>query len=87
MSIFIMAKTTVIVHNQIIICAGINGLGGHALLASISSICAEGSSNLTVIKDNVTTPDGLAVDWVHGLLFWTDTGRDTVCRKDQFIGG
>ncbi|KAK0395085.1 hypothetical protein QR680_001108 [Steinernema hermaphroditum] len=34
-------------------------------------------------KDNVLitdamTPDGLAVDWVHGLLFWTDTGLNQI---------
>uniref|UniRef100_A0A7E4VR66 Very low-density lipoprotein receptor n=1 Tax=Panagrellus redivivus TaxID=6233 RepID=A0A7E4VR66_PANRE len=39
--------------------------------------CIEGG-NLTLISKNVSTPDGLAIDWVHGLLFWTDTGLDTV---------
>lgn len=35
--------------------------------------------NTTLVGDNIVTPDGLAVDWVHGLLFWTDTGLDQVC--------
>jgi low-density lipoprotein receptor len=34
--------------------------------------------NRTLISDHVVTPDGLAIDWVHGLLYWTDTGLDTV---------
>lgn len=33
---------------------------------------------MTLINDNITTPDGLAIDWIHGLLFWTDTGLDKV---------
>lgn len=31
-----------------------------------------------VLRDNIHTPDGLAVDWVHNLLFWTDTGHNTI---------
>ena len=31
-----------------------------------------------VAADNVNTPDGLAVDWVHGHLYWTDTGLDHI---------
>uniref|UniRef100_A0A183C5M5 EGF-like domain-containing protein n=1 Tax=Globodera pallida TaxID=36090 RepID=A0A183C5M5_GLOPA len=64
---------------QIMICEGVNSvLGNHAMLDSINTVCGEKTTHLTIIKDNVTTPDGLAVDWVHGLLFWTDTGRDTI---------
>uniref|UniRef100_A0A915DGL5 HAT C-terminal dimerisation domain-containing protein n=1 Tax=Ditylenchus dipsaci TaxID=166011 RepID=A0A915DGL5_9BILA len=29
------------------------------------------------------TPDGLAIDWVHGLLFWTDTGMDRISHLDE----
>ncbi|XP_076462276.1 low-density lipoprotein receptor-like [Babylonia areolata] len=32
----------------------------------------------TVVGENVSTPDGLAVDWVHGNIYWTDTGLDTI---------
>ncbi|KAL8625703.1 hypothetical protein ACOMHN_043978 [Nucella lapillus] len=32
----------------------------------------------TVASQNVSTPDGLAVDWVHGHLYWTDTGLDHI---------
>jgi len=31
----------------------------------------------TIIR-NVHTPDGLAVDWVTGKLYWTDTGYKTI---------
>jgi hypothetical protein len=39
--------------------------------------CVDKESRVLVEK-NISTPDGLAVDWVHGLLFWTDTGLDTI---------
>lgn len=44
-----------------------------------------GKSNSTeTILRNVHTPDGLAVDWVTGKLYWTDTGYKTieVCDLD-----
>lgn len=31
-----------------------------------------------VASENVSVPDGLAVDWVHGHLYWTDTGLDHI---------
>jgi hypothetical protein len=40
--------------------------------------CVEDEANTTLVSNDVSTPDGLAVDWVHGLLFWTDTGLDKV---------
>ena len=32
----------------------------------------------TVVEHLVSTPDGLAFDWVHKNLYWTDTGRNTI---------
>uniref|UniRef100_A0A914MTJ3 EGF-like domain-containing protein n=1 Tax=Meloidogyne incognita TaxID=6306 RepID=A0A914MTJ3_MELIC len=61
---------------QIVICSGINGLGDLATFESINNAC--NGPNLTRITEDVTTPDGLAIDWVHGLIFWTDTGTDTI---------
>ncbi|TMS34782.1 hypothetical protein L596_002303 [Steinernema carpocapsae] len=44
-------------------------------LDSIKDCKGRGDGDL--ISD-VVTPDGLAVDWVHGLLFWTDTGINQI---------
>lgn len=34
--------------------------------------------SVEVVLKNVHTPDGLAVDWVTGKLYWTDTGYKTI---------
>lgn len=31
-----------------------------------------------VVKNLVSTPDGLAFDWIHKNLYWTDTGLNTI---------
>lgn len=35
-------------------------------------------SNAHIVVQNLTTPDGIAVDWVADNLYWTDTGTDTI---------
>ncbi|XP_078575904.1 low-density lipoprotein receptor-related protein 2-like isoform X3 [Branchiostoma floridae x Branchiostoma japonicum] len=32
----------------------------------------------TVFSSDVSIPDGIAVDWVYGHVYWTDTGLDTI---------
>ena len=59
---------------QIVICR-INQ--SHGFLHAVNE-CSDDSPNVTVISKDVSTPDGLAVDWVHGRLFWTDTGLDRI---------
>ncbi|PAV89118.1 hypothetical protein WR25_05260 [Diploscapter pachys] len=51
-----------------------NDSDNHHLVSSQK--CA---NDLTVLlNDSIHTPDGLAIDWVHDLLFWTDGGLDTI---------
>uniref|UniRef100_A0AAR5PHB5 EGF-like domain-containing protein n=1 Tax=Dendroctonus ponderosae TaxID=77166 RepID=A0AAR5PHB5_DENPD len=38
----------------------------------------EGNAKTVVVSDEVTTSDGLAVDWVYEHLYWTDTGTNTI---------
>lgn len=38
----------------------------------------EGSDRTVVIKDEITTSDGLAVDWIYNHIYWTDSGKNTI---------
>lgn len=38
----------------------------------------EGSQRTVVIKDDVTSSDGLAVDWIYNHIYWTDSSKDTI---------
>ena len=31
-----------------------------------------------VVVDDTSTADGIAFDWIHKILYWTDTGRNTI---------
>lgn len=33
---------------------------------------------MVVIKDDVTTVDGLAVDWLYNHIYWTNTDLNTI---------
>ena len=35
----------------------------------------DGSGVVNVVSDDVDQPDGVAVDWIAGNLFWSDTGK------------
>lgn len=36
------------------------------------------STPTVLVHSDIITADGLAVDWVHDLLYWTDTGKNTI---------
>lgn len=37
------------------------------------------NSNASVlVSSHIITADGLAVDWIHDLVYWTDTGKNTI---------
>ncbi|XP_069976850.1 very low-density lipoprotein receptor isoform X18 [Penaeus vannamei] len=38
----------------------------------------EGSKKQVVISEEVTTVDGLTVDWLYNHIYWTNTDRDTI---------
>jgi len=42
------------------------------------------TSTETIVSANLTTPDGLAVDWIADNIYWTDAGRKVleVARLD-----
>ncbi|XP_046657715.1 low-density lipoprotein receptor-related protein 4-like isoform X4 [Daphnia pulicaria] len=45
----------------------------------IRSVDARNVSNVeTLVSSNLTTPDGLAVDWLADNLYWTDAGRNVL---------
>lgn len=35
-------------------------------------------SNVETFIKQVSSPEGIAIDWVAKLLFWTDSGKETV---------
>uniref|UniRef100_A0A158R519 EGF-like domain-containing protein n=1 Tax=Syphacia muris TaxID=451379 RepID=A0A158R519_9BILA len=53
--------------------------------------CESNQNELVLIDKDIVTPDGLAIDWVHELLFWTDAGLnqinvlDLVSRKRRTL--
>ena len=36
------------------------------------------SKKKDIIKTDIQTPDGIAIDWIHDLLYWTDTGFNSI---------
>ncbi|KAF5288914.1 hypothetical protein FQA39_LY03793 [Lamprigera yunnana] len=38
----------------------------------------EGTKFSVVISNNISTVDGLAIDWIYNRIYWTDTGKHTI---------
>jgi len=51
----------------------------------IYSISLAGGQRSVVVEEGVVTADGLAVDWVHFHLYWTDTGTNTISVSDYQV--
>lgn len=45
---------------------------------TISQVSRVGTANKAVITSGLRRPKGLAVDWVAGNLFWTDSGNNAI---------
>ncbi|XP_019645494.1 PREDICTED: very low-density lipoprotein receptor-like [Branchiostoma belcheri] len=35
-------------------------------------------SKVVLVSEGIHTPDGVAVDWIHHKMYWTDTGTNTI---------
>ena len=53
---------------------------------AIGQVSRVGNAKKNIINSGLRRPQGLAVDWVAGNLFWTDSGNDVieVCET-QFL--
>ena len=51
---------------------------------AIGQVSRVGTAKKNIIHSGLRRPQGLAVDWVAGNLFWTDSGNDVieVCGAD-----
>ena len=47
----------------------------------------DGSGMETIVSTDLTTADGIAVDWVAENLYWTDTGEGTVVVLERCMLG
>ena len=46
--------------------------------AKISTTVGDAPVPRVVVDRDLTSPEGLAVDWVHGNIYWTDGEQQTI---------
>uniref|UniRef100_A0A1I7TV41 EGF-like domain-containing protein n=1 Tax=Caenorhabditis tropicalis TaxID=1561998 RepID=A0A1I7TV41_9PELO len=59
---------------------------GNATDAFLGTEMCDKKHDVLLSGEKIHTPDGLAVDWVHDLLFWTDGGLDQINVLDMKTG-
>ncbi|CCD70327.1 EGF-like domain-containing protein [Caenorhabditis elegans] len=59
---------------------------GNVSNAFLGTDMCDKKHEIVLTGDKIHTPDGLAVDWVHDLLFWTDGGLDQINVLDMKNG-
>lgn len=45
---------------------------------TIGQVSRVGTAKKSIINSGLRRPQGLAIDWVAGNLFWTDSGNDVI---------
>lgn len=53
-----------------------------AYLGNIQCAPVNNSRNIQVVVERLSSPEGLAVDWVNKKLYWTDAGTNTIGVAD-----
>lgn len=38
----------------------------------------EGNAKTVVVEDELSTSDGLAIDWIYNHVYWTDSGKKRI---------